>query len=80
MITALAPVTVLVPVTEAALFTLGCIAIHALRKHADAVTAMLACFVTLLVLMIGIVCAPEPFSRYQTAGLADFALADQAAY
>ncbi|GJE38783.1 hypothetical protein [Methylobacterium persicinum] len=69
-----------VPVTEAALFTLGCIAIHALRRHADVVTATLACFATILILMIGIACAPEPLSRYTSASAGDFIIADPAIY
>lgn len=70
----------LVPVTEAALFTLGCIAIHALRRQADVVTAALACFATLLILMIGIACAPEPLARYQSANAGDFFVADPSIY
>jgi lysylphosphatidylglycerol synthetase-like protein (DUF2156 family) len=73
-------IPVLVPVTEAALFTLGCVAIHALRRHADVVTATLACLATLLVLMIGIVCAPESLAHYQSASLGDFAITDPATY
>ena len=70
----------LVPVAEAALFTFGCVAIHALRRHADVVTATLACLVTLLVLMIGIACAPETVAKYQAASIGDFASMDPAVY
>ncbi|MDP4024538.1 hypothetical protein Q8W71_18090 [Methylobacterium sp. NEAU 140] len=70
----------LVPVAEAALFTLGCMAIHALRRHADAVTAMLAGLATLLVLMVGIACAPEPLAKYQAANAIDYARGDLAIY
>ncbi len=71
---------VLMPVVEASLFTLGCMAIHALRRHADVVTATLACFATLLVLLIGVLCAPEPLQRYQTASLGDFVVTDPSLY
>ncbi|MDP4004014.1 hypothetical protein [Methylobacterium sp. NEAU K] len=70
----------LVPVAEAALFTLGCLVIHALRRHADVVTATLACVATLLVLMIGIACAPESLAAYQAASTTDFARLDPALY
>lgn len=70
----------MVPVTEAALFTLGCIAIHALRRHADVVTATLACLATLLVLMIGIAYAPEPLAHYKSPATGDFIIADPAIY
>ena len=70
----------LIPVAEATLFTLGCLAIHALRRHADVVTATLACLATLLVLMIGIACAPESLAKYQAASIADFARGDAAVY
>ena len=70
----------LVPVAEAALFTLGCLMIHTLRRHADVVTATLACLATLLVLMIGIVCAPESVAKYQAASITDFARLDSAIY
>jgi hypothetical protein len=73
-------ITAMVPVTEAVLFTLGCIAIHALRRHADTVTATLACFATLLVLLLGIVYAPEPFTQIQTASVGDFVITDPALY
>ncbi len=73
-------ITALVPVSEAALFTLGCIAIHAMRRHADTVTATLACFATLLVLLLGMIYAPEPFSQIQTASLGDFVITDPALY
>lgn len=48
-----------VPVAEAALFTAGCAAIHALRRHADGVTLALAGLTVLLVLLVGISCTPE---------------------
>ncbi|CAM2829038.1 MULTISPECIES: hypothetical protein [Methylobacterium] len=70
----------LVPVAEAALFTLGCLLIHTLRRHADVVTATLACVATLLVLMIGIACAPESFVKYQGASITEFARLDPAIY
>lgn len=70
----------LVPVAEATLFTFGCLVIHALRRHADVVTAALACLATLLVLMIGIACAPESFAKYQAASVTDFAHLDAAIY
>ncbi|MCJ2071005.1 hypothetical protein MKK75_19800 [Methylobacterium sp. J-030] len=70
----------LVPVAEAALFTFGCLLIHTLRRHADVVTATLACLATLLVLMIGIACAPESFAKYQAAGINDFTHLDTAIY
>ena len=66
--------------TEAALFTLGCIAIHAMRRHADTITATLACFATLLVLMLGIAYAPEPFTQIQAAHVGDFVLTDPSLY
>lgn len=69
-----------VPVMEAAFFTLGCIAIHALRRRADVVTATLACFATLLVLMIGIAYAPEPLAHYQSMSTGDVIVADPAVY
>ncbi len=72
--------TAMLPFTEAALFTLGCMAIHALRRHADTVTAALACFVTLLVLMLGIAYAPEPFTQIQMAQMSDFVGADPSLY
>jgi hypothetical protein len=71
---------VLVPVAEAALFTFGCLVIHALRRHADVVTATLACLATLLVLMIGIAYAPESFAQYQAASINDFTRMDPAIY
>jgi len=55
-------------------------AIPALRRHADTVTAALACFVTLLVLMLGIAYAPEPFTQIQMAQLSDFVGADPSLY
>lgn len=67
----------LAPVAEAALFTLGCMAIHALRQHADTVTATLACFATILVLMLGIAFAPVPASQYASG---DFVMIDPAIY
>lgn len=67
----------LAPVAEAALFTLGCMAIHALRRHADTVTATLACFATILVLLLGIAYAPASVSQYQPG---DFAMIDPAIY
>lgn len=67
----------LAPVAEAALFTLGCMAIHALRRHADTVTATLACFATILVLLLGIAFAPAPATQY-SAG--DFVMIDPAIY
>lgn len=67
----------LAPVAEAALFTLGCMAIHALRRHADTVTATLACFATILVLLLGIAFAPAPATQY-SAG--DFVMVDPAIY
>jgi hypothetical protein len=70
----------LVPVAEAALFTFGCLVIHALRRHADVVTATLACLATLLVLMMGIACAPESFAKYQAASIGDFTHLDPATY
>ncbi|MCJ2015764.1 hypothetical protein [Methylobacterium sp. J-076] len=70
----------LAPMAEAALFTLGCMAIHALRRHADTVTATLACFVTILVLMLGIAYAPEPLAHYQSASTGDFVMVDPAIY
>ncbi|SFL51236.1 hypothetical protein [Methylobacterium pseudosasicola] len=70
----------LVPVAEAALFTLGCLIIHTLRRHADLVTATLACVATLLILMIGIACAPESFAKYQAASITDYAYLDTAIY
>lgn len=48
-----------VPVVEAAVFTAGCAAIHALRRHADSVTVALAGLAVLLVLLVGISCTPE---------------------
>lgn len=71
---------VLVPVAEAALFTFGCLVIHALRRDADVVTATLACFATLLILMIGIAYAPESFGKYQAVSINDFAQLDPAIY
>lgn len=70
----------LVPLAEASLFTLGCVLIHALRRQADVVTATLACLATLLVLMIGIACAPEPFTKYEATSIADFNRGDPAVY
>ncbi len=70
----------LVPLAEATLFTLGCVLIHAMRRHADVMTATLACLATLLVLLIGVACAPEPFGKYQAATIADFNRADPAVY
>ena len=70
----------LVPVAEAALFTLGCLMIHTLRRHADVVTATLACLATLLVLMVGIACAPDSYGKYQAASITDFARLDPAIY
>lgn len=70
----------LVPLAEATLFTLGCILIHALRRHADVVTAALACFATLLVLLIGLAFAPEQVLRYQSASLAEYGVVDAATY
>lgn len=70
----------LVPLAEATLFTLGCVLIHAMRRQADVVTAALACLATLLVLMIGIACAPEPFTDYAAASIADFNPRDPAVY
>lgn len=70
----------LVPLAEATLFTLGCVLIHAMRRHADVMTATLACLATLLVLLIGVACAPEPFDKYQAATIADFNRADPAVY
>ena len=70
----------LVPLAEAALFTLGCVLIHATRRQADVVTAALACLATLLVLMIGIACAPEPFTDYTAASAADLNPRDPAVY
>lgn len=73
-------ITALMPVTEAALFTLGCIAIHALQRHAETVTATLACFATLLVLLVGLVYAPIPYAQMQTTSLGDFVIANPALY
>ena len=67
----------LAPVAEAALFTLGCMAIHALRRHADTVTATLACFATILVLMLGIAFAPVPNTQSSSG---DFVMMDPAIY
>ncbi|MFC6792598.1 hypothetical protein ACFQE0_25415 [Methylobacterium komagatae] len=68
----------LVPVAEAAVFTLGCIAIHALRRHADVVTATLACFATILFLLIGASLAPA--SMLLDHQSSDFAMIDPSLY
>lgn len=70
----------LVPLAEATLFTLGCVLIHVMRRQADVVTATLACLATLLVLMIGIACAPEPFTADTPASIAHFNPLDPAVY
>ena len=70
----------LMPLAEAALFTLGCVLIHVMRRHAEVVTATLACLATLLVLMIGVAYAPEPFTHYTAASIADFNPGDPAVY
>lgn len=70
----------LLPVSEAALFTLGCIVIHGMRRHADVVTATLACVATLLVLLIGVAYAPEPFAKIQTASVGDIGIVGPAIY
>ncbi len=67
----------LAPVAEAALFTLGCMAIHALQRHADTVTATLACFATILILLLGIAYAPTSVSHYQSG---DLVMIDTAIY
>lgn len=57
------------PVAEAALFTTGCLVIHLLRRHAEVVTAVLACLLMMVVMVLGIAGAPEPFLRAQAASL-----------
>ncbi|GJE62639.1 hypothetical protein [Methylobacterium trifolii] len=72
------------PVVEAALFTSGCLLIHTLRRHADVLTVSLACVATILILLIGISSAPEPFLKAQGAdtllqmGVQDFGVGVQA--
>lgn len=57
------------PVAEAALFTTGCLVIHLLRRHAEVVTAVLACLLMMVVLVLGVAGAPEPVLKAQAAGL-----------
>jgi hypothetical protein len=57
------------PVAEAALFTTGCLIIHLLRRHAEVVTAVLACLLMMVVLVLGIAGAPEPFLKAQANSL-----------
>jgi hypothetical protein len=57
------------PVAEASLFTLGCLLIHGLRRHADLVTGALACLLALLTLLLALAGTPEPVLRAQAAAL-----------
>lgn len=55
------------PVAEATLFTAGCLLIHLARRHAETVTAVLACLIMVLVMLIGIASAPDAFVRANSA-------------
>ena len=57
------------PVAEASFFTLGCLLIHALRRHADLVTGALACLLVLVTLLLAVVGAPEPVLRAHAGAL-----------
>ncbi|WP_375465228.1 hypothetical protein [uncultured Methylobacterium sp.] len=57
------------PLVEATVFTGGCAVIHALRRHADRVTMVLAGLTVLLVLLVGIGCTPDSFLTAQAGGL-----------
>lgn len=58
-----------IPAAEAALFTLGCAAIHALRRQADGVTLALGGILAILVLLVGIASTPEAYLAAQVDGL-----------
>lgn len=57
------------PVAEASLFTLGCLMIHALRRHADIVTGALACLLVLVTMMLAVAGTPEPVLRAHALAL-----------
>jgi hypothetical protein len=57
------------PVAEASLFTLGCLLIHTLRRHADVVTGALACLLVLVTCLLALAGMPESVLRAQSAAL-----------
>ncbi len=57
------------PVAEASLFTLGCLLIHTLRRHADVVTGALACLLVLVTLLLAVAGTPEPVLRAHAAAV-----------
>ena len=57
------------PVAEATLFTAGCLLIHLARRHAEAMTVVLACLLMVVVMLIGIASAPEAFVRANSASV-----------
>ena len=54
-----------IPAAEAAAFTAGCAAIHALRRQADGVTLGLAGLLAIVVLLLGIAATPDAFRPFQ---------------
>ena len=57
-----------IPAAEAALFTAGCAAIHALRRQADGVTLGLAGLLAIVVLLLGIAATPDMDVAVQADG------------
>ncbi|WP_430913128.1 hypothetical protein [Methylobacterium sp. sgz302541] len=55
------PVPLMLPVAEAAVFTAGCLVIHAQRKRANTVTVLLAGLAAVLVVLLGMACLPESY-------------------
>ncbi|MCJ2008440.1 hypothetical protein FV232_24155 [Methylobacterium sp. WL30] len=55
-----------IPAAEAAMFTAGCAAIHALRRQADGVTLGLAGLLAIVVLLLGIAWTPDLYLAAQT--------------
>lgn len=63
-----------IPAVEAAVFTVGCAAIHALRRQADGVTLGLAGVLAILVLLLAIAWTPDLYLAVQAdAGIEETA-------
>ncbi|WP_336486436.1 hypothetical protein [Methylobacterium nigriterrae] len=58
-------VAIVVPLAEAALFTAGCLVIHAQRRHPDRVTVTLTCVAVLLAFVLGLALTPDSYVRDQ---------------
>lgn len=54
-------VPLILPVAEAAVFTAGCVVIHAQRRRANTVTILLAAAVAVLVVLLGMAALPERY-------------------